>query len=279
MKSGGLRINKINKRSIENSPLITIITVVRNGEQIIEETIASVLQQEYNNIEYIIIDGGSTDNTIEKIKKHENSINLWISEPDKGIYDAMNKGIALASGEWINFMNAGDQFYDFSTLKKIVSEIIKRKSDIIYGDFVAVNANFGSQLLIKARSLDTIYRGNLYSHQSCFVKSEVLRDNLFDTRYKITADYNQMVSLFLQNKTFFYLPIPISIMLADGISYSNVKTYKEQMKIVHFYKPYSLYLFSYLPLIFTSYLRLILGKQLTLFIRGIKWKFLEFSNK
>jgi hypothetical protein len=111
------------------------------------------------------------------------------------------------------------------------------------------------------------------------VKSEVLRDNLFDTRYKITADYNQMVSLFLQNKTFFYLPIPISIMLADGISYSNVKTYKEQMKIVHFYKPYSLYLFSYLPLIFTSYLRLILGKQLTLFIRGIKWKFLEFSNK
>ena len=91
-------------------PLITIITVAYNAVKDIENTILSVLNQTYPNIEYIIIDGGSTDGTLDIIKKYEDKISYWVSEPDKGIYDAMNKGTLKATGVWLNFMNAGDTF-------------------------------------------------------------------------------------------------------------------------------------------------------------------------
>ena len=91
-----------------NRPTISIITVSYNSKNVIEETILSVINQTYEKIEYIIIDGGSTDGTIDIIKKYENQITHWISEPDFGIYDAMNKGIGLANGNWVNFMNCGD---------------------------------------------------------------------------------------------------------------------------------------------------------------------------
>jgi glycosyltransferase involved in cell wall biosynthesis len=104
-------------------PLITIITVVYNGEKHLEQTIKSVINQNYKNIEYIIIDGVSTDGTLDIIKKYEEYIDYWVSEPDEGIYDAMNKGIGLANGEFINFMNADDWFVD--TKFKTVNNYIK----------------------------------------------------------------------------------------------------------------------------------------------------------
>lgn len=91
-------------------PKVSIITVVYNGEKELENTILSVIRQTYDNLEYIIVDGGSTDNTINIIKKYANKISYWISEPDKGIYDAMNKGIDVANGEWLLFRNCGDYF-------------------------------------------------------------------------------------------------------------------------------------------------------------------------
>ncbi|ORM38742.1 hypothetical protein A2G94_05325 [Francisella endosymbiont of Ornithodoros moubata] len=100
-------------------PLITVITVVYNGEAYLEKIILSVINQTYESVEYIIIDGGSTDGTIDIIKKYESKINYWISEAYNGIYDAMNKGIKLATGDWINFMNAGDLFYNLSVLERL----------------------------------------------------------------------------------------------------------------------------------------------------------------
>ena len=116
---GGLRTKGYYKKSYDDKPLVSIVTVVFNGEKYLEQTIQSVINQTYDNVEYIIIDGGSTDGTVDIIKNYEDRIDYWISEKDKGIYDAMNKGINLASGEWINFMNAGDIFYDEKVLNTI----------------------------------------------------------------------------------------------------------------------------------------------------------------
>ena len=120
-------------------PLVSVVTVVFNGEKYLEETIQSVINQTYDNVEYIIIDGGSTDGTLDIIKKYEDRIDYWVSERDRGIYDAMNKGIDLASGEWINFMNAGDGLDSYSILNEIFSNKINLKIGLIYG-----NTNTGS---------------------------------------------------------------------------------------------------------------------------------------
>ena len=109
-KEGGLKTKGYIKDSTHEKPLITIVTVVYNGQEHLEETILSVVNQTYSNIEFIIIDGGSTDNTIDIIHKYEHAIDYWISEKDEGIYDAMNKASELAKGKWINYMNCGDSF-------------------------------------------------------------------------------------------------------------------------------------------------------------------------
>lgn len=116
---------------MKNNPLISVVTVSYNAVLTIEQTILSVINQTYPHIEYIIIDGGSTDGTVDIIKKYANRIAYWVSEPDKGIYDAMNKGIRTAKGEWINFMNAGDLFYSKDTLEKVFSKSINDNIKVI----------------------------------------------------------------------------------------------------------------------------------------------------
>ena len=263
---------KVNKR-----PLLSIVTVVKNGDIILEKTILNVINQSYTQIEYIIIDGGSTDNTLAIIKKYDASINYWISEPDKGIYDAMNKGIKKATGDWINFMNAGDEFYDLNTCKKIAENISNNDFDIIYGDFAAKNNVFNSEILIKAKHLNSIWKGNMFSHQSCFIKSGILRNNLFNLKYSIVADYDQIISIYLQNHSFFYLAIPIARTLTGGVSYSNLNTYIEQIKVVHSRKPYTLRLYYFIFPIFLNFLRIIIGTKATTFVRQMKWKILSHN--
>lgn len=113
---------------------ISIITVVYNDKNALEKTIMSVISQTYFPMEYIIVDGGSTDGTIDVIKKYEDKINKWISEPDQGIYDAMNKGIRMATGEWVNLMNAGDTFVSPDVLEKVFSRNIPMDKSVIYSD-------------------------------------------------------------------------------------------------------------------------------------------------
>ena len=128
---GGLRTKGFYKSSTPSEPLVSVITIVLNGEEYIEKTIQSVIRQTYKNIEYIVVDGGSTDATLDIIHQYENTIDYWVSENDKGIYDAMNRGIDLSTGWLINFINAGDLFYNNSTIATVSREI--GSAGVIYG--------------------------------------------------------------------------------------------------------------------------------------------------
>lgn len=171
--------------------LITIITVVFNDVKNIESTILSIINQTYANIEYIIIDGGSTDGTVNIIKKYSNKISYWISESDKGIYDAMNKGIEKANGEWVNFMNSGDRFTSNNVIEKIFNNSIDKNIQVIYGS-VLLKEN-GTQILRKPTSLNNITKHIPFCHQSSFTR---LKKFYFDTNYKIAADYKMFYDIY-----------------------------------------------------------------------------------
>ena len=157
---------------------ISVVTVCYNAVDCIEQTMLSVLDQTYHDIEYIIIDGGSTDGTVDIIKKYADRLAYWISEPDKGIYDAMNKGIAVATGDYINFMNAGDTFRDQSSIYTYV-DVIKPESEIIYGDvIIKYHSRFQYR---KPLWLDHLSECLPFCHQSVIVKTGLLRDRQFDT--------------------------------------------------------------------------------------------------
>ncbi|MBM6759073.1 glycosyltransferase family 2 protein [Bacteroides mediterraneensis] len=187
---------------------ISVITVCYNTVSTIEKTILSVINQSYKDLEYIIIDGNSKDGTVDIIKKYSENITHWISEPDKGIYDAMNKGIAIATGDYICFMNAGDTFHSNSTIMDVVQCINKNNPDIIYGD-----TNFiyeWGQKIQKPEPLINLNNQMVFCHLSSLVKSQLIKQQLFDTKFKISADYNFLYQQYKAQKRFEYIPICIT---------------------------------------------------------------------
>lgn len=172
---------------------VTVITVTYNCKNDIEETIQSVLNQDYENLEYIVIDGSSKDGTIDVIEKYHNRISVFISEPDKGIYDAMNKGLRLATGKWINFMNAGDTFNNKHVVSDIfhdISKISNRK--VIYGKTLSVkNDGTTKETFTDFKDLPGVIDWyQPYVHQSVFYNIEDKSDCMYDLRYRICADYD-----------------------------------------------------------------------------------------
>lgn len=211
---GGLRLKGCLTKSFCGKPLISIITVVYNGEKYLEKTIKSVINQMYENIEYIIIDGGSTDGTLDIIKKYENKIDYWVSEQDSGIYDAMNKGIELAKGEWINFMNAGDRFFDINVLSEVS---INLNADLVYGNHAIYLGDSNSCNIVDVKCYkDT--RNIPFCHQSLFAKTELLKKFHFDLKYKIASDYDQYMKIKHFNATIKHIPLTISLYLDGGLS-------------------------------------------------------------
>lgn len=228
---GGLRTQDFSKRAEEDKPLITVITVVYNGEKFLEETIQSVINQTYDNVEYIIVDGGSTDGTLDIIHKYEHAIDYWVSEPDQGIYDAMNKGISLATGDWINFMNAGDIFYQDTTISEIFSGTIASNTTFLYGD---VSVDYGDCEIIKtASNLKQIHKCMVFSHQSLFVRTDYLECNPFDLTYKSAADYNLIYKAYIHNAGFMYIDKVISKVIAGGVSDTQrLRSIRESERVV-----------------------------------------------
>ncbi len=200
------------------SPQITIITVVYNCIGYIEKTIQSVISQSYPNIQYIIIDGGSNDGTIDIIKKYENKIDKWLSEPDKGIYDAMNKGIIVSSGEWILFLNAGDKFHSKGVLDRISS--LLKDCDVLYGN-TCIAKDEVNTIIRKAYPIHLDWKVIPYCHQSVFIKRTLLAENLFNISYKIAADYDQYFKLKNIGVYFKLTDEIISIYDNNGFSHHN----------------------------------------------------------
>lgn len=188
-KEGGLRLKGVLRKSSPEKPLVSVITVVLNGERHLEETIRSIVSQSYDNIEYIILDGGSHDRTLEIIRSHDADIDYWISTQDAGIYDAMNKGIQLSRGELINLLNA-DDYLDSCAINTIVAKYLdKKRPGIVYGDYYLIDEVLGYKTEIKS-NLD-FWLGMTVSHQAMFVQKGVYASlGSYNTEYQLASDYD-----------------------------------------------------------------------------------------
>ena len=202
----------------KDRPLVTVVTVCYNAVDVLEKTILSVTNQTYSNMEYIIIDGGSKDGTVDIIKQYSDKISYWVSEPDRGIYDAMNKGIKYSKGEWINFMNAGDLFYDKNVLSNVFANLILPPINIIYGKTLA-KYEWGNYI-VTPPVIDVLRKRMCLCHQSIFVRGNYHKTHLYDLSIGLVADYNMLHHCYSENpKSFLYSKAIVSIYDAiDGVS-------------------------------------------------------------
>jgi len=187
------------------NPKISIITASYNVKKSIEETIQSVIIQTYNNIEYIVIDGCSTDGTLEIINKFKNNISKIISENDNGIYDALNKGIKYASGDVIGFLHADDIFADNTIVEKIAAKFEMENVSVIYGDLQYVSKKDTSKIIRYWKSgvfnFSNLKKGWMPPHPTFYaLKSIYTSIGTFNTSYKIAADYDLMMRIISKNK-------------------------------------------------------------------------------
>ncbi len=191
---GGVRVHGNLKRSLPNKPLVTVITVAFNGASTLEDTIRSVLNQTYDNIEHIMVDGGSSDATLDIIRKYDDSIDYWVSEKDTGVYDAMNKGIALATGEIIGFLNADDIYMQPDVLSRVVAVMSDPKVDACYADLIYVNRKQTDRVVRFWKSRDFVpglfEKGWMPAHPTFYVRKSVYQKfGGFDLRYRLQADF------------------------------------------------------------------------------------------
>lgn len=186
---------------MNNNPKISVVTVCYNAASEIERTIKSVINQTYSNVEYIIIDGGSKDGTVDIIKKYADKITYWVSEPDKGIYDAMNKGIIAATGDWINFMNAGDWFYATDVLEQIAGIAQKTSAYILYGNTIRVLKQY--HFLYIPGSIEDMRSHMVNLHQSTFTRLTFHKAYMFDLSYRSSADYHFFYNAYFTYKASF----------------------------------------------------------------------------
>lgn len=203
----------------QREPKVSVVTVCYNTVDSIERTILSILDQTYHNIEYIIIDGGSTDGTVDIIQRYADRISYWVSEPDKGIYDAMNKGIAVATGDYINFMNAGDCFFSHSIIEAVVYNI--NRTAVYYGDVVMCDAKnncffYGGKFNRYRIAITNI------CHQGIFYPLSLLKEHQYDLSYPVLADWHTNQSLW-KYTSFQHINLITAKFSLGGLSSSSIK--------------------------------------------------------
>ena len=213
---------------------ISIITVCLNSRTTLEQTIKSVVNQEYAEKEYIVIDGGSTDGTVELIKKYSNQISFWASEPDRGIYDAMNKGVTKATGEWVIFMNAGDRFASDDVIERVFSHPETDAADVIYGDVV----KRGTVCSASPEPVDG--HRMFFCHQSCIARCKCLIDTPFDISHRMSADFKWVKMMIKQGRRLVYVPVAVSEFDTGGVSNtSRSRGLADNMRVIRELEPLS----------------------------------------
>lgn len=213
--------------------MFSVVTVCYNAVENIEKTICSVITQTSKSFEYIIIDGGSTDGTNDIINRYKGYLNYYISESDRGIYDAMNKGIGASKGEYVIFINAGDVFSHSHILDEVNNQILSESltCDLIYGDVIYKYA-FGEKS-VSSQDLRKIKYDMVFSHQSTFAKTEILKKRNFDLKYRLAADYDFLLWAYVNSFSFRHINLPVSVIDASkGATYGNFeKSRKESYRI------------------------------------------------
>lgn len=218
-------------------PEISIITACYNAEKTIEQTIQSVVNQTYDNLEYIIVDGASTDRTMEIVNKYKDYIDIIISEPDNGIYDAFNKGIKAATGDYINFMNADDYFSNNNVIKEVTASIDK-DIKMIYGKVRAIDESSGEwHYRGHQLQLNDLKLGDMFPHQGAFVSRDLfLEYNFFDTKYKMLADVDFSIKCFKKHEqSTKFLNTIIADFRLGGMSSNHkyLNVFHEENKAIH----------------------------------------------
>ncbi|MCC5943982.1 MAG: glycosyltransferase [Bernardetiaceae bacterium] len=196
---------------------LTVITVCFNAAKALKKTIKSVASQDFESFEYLIIDGKSTDDTLVVISDNQSVINHWVSEPDAGIYDAMNKGMRLAKGDYILYLNAGDTFYSEQSLSQLFAQATDT-AVLIYGDYQVINESYNE--IVRAEPLDTPWTGMKFCHQSMALRREWALRFPFSGDY-ITSDFEQVYEIYQAGAEFCYVPIVVANFMHDGISTKN----------------------------------------------------------
>lgn len=207
---------------------LSIITINYNNADGLRKTIKSVTEQDYQDFEWVIIDGGSTDGSVELLKENEHRISYWVSEPDKGIYNAMNKGIQKVTGEFCQFLNSGDSFIDDHVLSSVIP--LLTESDVYYGQQWCVKDGvvIEKRTYPEVMNLSYLFRAPL-GHQATFFRTSCIKDNPYKERYTISADRAFYLELYKKECKFEYLNIPVVFFDTEGIG-SSPKTMEERRR-------------------------------------------------
>ncbi len=239
-QEGGRQRDWDKVRTQTDKPIITIITSTYNVAQVLHWTLDSIRKQTYENVQWIVADGASTDDTVELLRQHSDVIDYWFSEPDTGIYDAWNKALEYIQGDWVQFIGAGDELFETDTLEKVAVYLIDAypNYDLVYGKVMHVSEKNRKELYVSGEPWENyknkweIGRPKLPSHPAVYHHNSLFLENEFNSKFKIVAD-----SLFLLNyinNPFLYIPIIIDKMPSGGISSSSigsVKCYEELLKV------------------------------------------------
>jgi glycosyltransferase involved in cell wall biosynthesis len=227
---GGNRTKGIFKENISSAPLVTVITVTFNSSKTLENTIKSVISQKYDNYEYIIIDGGSSDGTLEIVDKYSSFIAYWLSAPDNGIYDAMNKGISFAYGEWIALLNSDDVYMNDDVLSKLATQ--NDKVSVIATDVVMMTDE--GEKVFSVNTKRPLYRNIPYMHTGLFIRHSVYRQlGVYDTKYSIASDIEYIFRMLSSGIQINCLDYPLVKMRDDGASAKYFKHGRKEYRLIY----------------------------------------------